>query len=384
MSNQFLTAKRIAQEALPILADHLVFPNLIYRDHSDDFAKQGDTIQVRRPNVFDAKSFTDGNEIALQDLNQFPVYVKMDQIADVSVQVSSAEMALSFDDFQRTILEPAILALAEKINEDGLRLAEQVPYWVGTAGQTPSELAPIAEAMRTMDVNKAPQSKRRAVWDPYANVNLLQLNALVDAGQSGSTATLRQSAMGRVYNFENYMSQGVGTHQAGSFASLNDVSAVVSVSNNAVDGATGFTYSVAQLSSDEGSSAGDLKKGDLLLIDGGQYVVIEDCGPAVAGVLDAKLYPAMKADVVDGVVEFVDEVSQAHVMNLAFHERAFAFVTRPLDPGRGVESYTAQAQGLTVRVSFGYDLTTKRQTMSIDTLYGFATLYPELACQILG
>ena len=92
----------------------------------------------------------------------------------------------------------------------------------------------------------------------------------------------------------------------------------------------------------------------------------------------------MKADVVDGVVEFVDEVSQAHVMNLAFHERAFAFVTRPLDPGRGVESYTAQAQGLTVRVSFGYDLTTKRQTMSIDTLYGFATLYPELACQILG
>ena len=282
MSNQFLTAKRIAQEALPILADHLVFPNLIYRDHSDDFAKQGDTIQVRRPNVFDAKSFTDGNEIALQDLNQFPVYVKMDQIADVSVQVSSAEMALSFDDFQRTILEPAILALAEKINEDGLRLAEQVPYWVGTAGQTPSELAPIAEAMRTMDVNKAPQSKRRAVWNPYANVNLLQLNALVDAGQSGSTATLRQSAMGRVYNFENYMSQGVGTHQAGSFASLNDVSAVVSVSNNAVDGATGFTYSVAQLSSDEGSSTGDLKKGDLLLIDGGQYVVIEDCGPAAA------------------------------------------------------------------------------------------------------
>ncbi len=384
MSNRFLTAKRIAQEALPILADHLVFPNLIYRDHSDDFAKQGDTIQVRRPNVFDAKSFMDGNEIALQDLNQFPVYVKMDQIADVSVQVSSAEMALSFDDFQRTILEPAILALAEKINEDGLRLAEQVPYWVGTAGQTPNELAPIAEAMRTMDVNKAPQSKRRAVWDPYANVNLLQLNALVDAGQSGSTATLRQSAMGRVYNFENYMSQGVVTHQAGSFASLNDVSAAVSVSNNAVDGATGFSYSVAQLSSDEGSSTGNLKKGDLLLIDGGQYVVIEDCGPAVAGVLDAKLYPALKDDVMDGVVEFADEVAQAHVMNLAFHERAFAFVTRPLDPGRGVESYTAQAQGLTVRVSFGYDLTTKRQTMSIDTLYGFATLYPELACQILG
>lgn len=384
MNNQFLTAKRIAQEALPILADNLVFPNLIYRDYSEDFAKQGDTIQVRRPNVFDAKSFADGTEISLQDLNQFPVYVKMDQIADVSVQVSSAEMALAFDDFQRTILEPAVLALAEKINEDGLRLATQVPYWVGEAGQTPSELAPIAEAMRTMDINKAPQSKRRAVWDPYANVNLLQLNALVDAGQSGSTATLRQSAMGRVYNFDNFMSQGVSTHQAGSFASLNDVNASVSVSNNAVDGSTGFTYSVAQLSSDEGSSTGDLKKGDLLKIDEQQYVVIEDCGPAVAGVLDVKIYPAIKEDVVDGEVVFADELTQAHVMNLAFHERAFAFVTRPLDPGRGVESYTAQAQGLTVRVSFGYDLTTKRQTMSIDTLYGFATLYPELACQILG
>ena len=384
MSNQFLTAKRIAQEALPLLADNLVFPNLIYRDYADDFAKQGDTIQVRRPNVFDAKAFTDGNEITLQDLNQFPVYVNMDQIADVSVQVSSAEMALAFDDFQATILEPAILALAEKINEDGLQMAGQVPYWVGTAGTTPNDLAPIAEAMRTLDINKAPQSKRRAVWDPYANVNLLQLNALVDVDKSGSTATLRQSAMGRVYNFENYMSQGVCSHVAGGFTSLSDVTADLDVSQNAIDGETGFTYSVAVLTSGTANATSSLKQGDLLTIDGEQKIVIEDSNPAIAGVLSAKVYPAMQDDVIDGIVVFADQATQAHVMNLAFHERAFAFVTRPLDPGRGVESYTAQAHGLTVRVSFGYDMTTKRQTMSIDTLYGFATLYPELACQIIG
>ena len=48
MANTFVSVKDFARAALPRLIEHLVFPNLIYKDYSDDFAaRKGDTIQVR-------------------------------------------------------------------------------------------------------------------------------------------------------------------------------------------------------------------------------------------------------------------------------------------------------------------------------------------------
>lgn len=384
MANAFLTADLIAREALPILSDNLVAPNLMYKDFANTFQKQGDTIQVKRPNVFTAADFAVGGSISIQDLNQFPVYVHLDQVADVSVQITAREMALNFGAFNDEILTPAVVAIAEKINNTGLGLGDDIPYNVGTSGTTPASLAPIADSMVVLDTNKVPQNTRRIIWDPYANGELLQLDALVGADKSGSTAALRMSAMGRVFNFDNYMSQGVQTHTAGAYTALADVTAAVTAANNAVDATTGFTYSSAVLTSAAGTSTAVLKKGDLLTIAGNQRVVIEDTAAAVAGVVTAKTYPAESADVAGGAVVFKDVTAGAHVMNLAFHEKAFAFVTRPLSPARGVESYTANAGGLSIRVTFGYDMTTKKQTMSIDTLYGYATLYPELACQIVG
>ena len=38
MANEFATLQTIARAALPQLIDNLVFPNLVYRDFSDDFA----------------------------------------------------------------------------------------------------------------------------------------------------------------------------------------------------------------------------------------------------------------------------------------------------------------------------------------------------------
>ena len=63
---------------------------------------------------------------------------------------------------------------------------------------------------------------------------------------------------------------------------------------------------------------------------------------------------------------------------------AFGFISRPLEKARGAESYVTSYNGITLRVTFAYDIATKKQTMSVDTLYGFKTLYPELAVRVLG
>ena len=57
MANTFVTLKTIARQALPRLIENLVFPNLGYRDFSEDFHDLGDTIRVRRPAILEAVDF---------------------------------------------------------------------------------------------------------------------------------------------------------------------------------------------------------------------------------------------------------------------------------------------------------------------------------------
>jgi hypothetical protein len=50
----------------------------------------------------------------------------------------------------------------------------------------------------------------------------------------------------------------------------------------------------------------------------------------------------------------------------------------------GASAYTANFEGISLRVTAGYDITTKKEILSIDTLYGIKAVYPELAVRILG
>ena len=388
MPNSFLTSQEIARAALPILQDQLVMPALARVDFSNTYAKKGDTIQVKRPSVFVADEF--GTTIDLQEINPYPVLVKMDKIADVSVEVTASEMALEMADFQRDVLEPAVVAIAEKINADGLDLYKWVGAYEGAAGSTPNELSHIANARKALNIAKAPMGDRNAVWDPDADAQLSIVDAIVNAEKSGSTAALREGAIGRVQGLNNYMSQAVKVHTAGGYTALADVKATADVSAvNAVDTATGLTYTAVALTSTAGASTAKLEKGDLINItdnDGvvHQVTVIEQTASAIAGVVTAKVFPALKTDVTAKAVTFPDVTARGHVANLAFNKNAFAFVTRPLEPAMGADSSTTSFGGLTLRVVMDYDISSKKTIMSIDCLYGWAATYPELAVRVLG
>ncbi|MBO4391804.1 MAG: hypothetical protein J5816_00700 [Clostridia bacterium] len=103
---------------------------------------------------------------------------------------------------------------------------------------------------------------------------------------------------------------------------------------------------------------------------------------ASSSAITAKIYPAVPT----GGFAANDAVTLMgdHAANLAFHRNAFGFVSRPLEKARGAESYVTSFDGISLRVTFAYNIATKKQTMSVDTLYGFKTLYPELAVRVLG
>ena len=371
MANTLITLKTIARQALPRLIDNLVFPNLIYRDFSEEFHDVGDTVRVRRPVVLAAEEFDAGKGVNYQDMNDDAVDVVLDHIATVDARASAIETAAGLDDLNRAFIEPAAAALAEKINRDGLKLYRDIPYVTGQAGVTPSQLSDLSDARRMLNLNKAPLYGRVAVWDTEADAKLTQLPAIVNAEKSGSVEALREGSLGRVYGVDHYMSQGVSKHVCG-LVKAEGVKAA-----GAVAGGSG------ELSLTGDSLEGKLVKGDVLKIGGKCYVVAEDsaeaAGNAVSGV---KVYPKLPA--IADKTEVT--VMGSHTANLAFHPMAFAYVTRPLanPDGQGVASYVTSYNGISLRVTKGYDQKYKRSTYSMDVLYGFRTVYPELAVRVMG
>lgn len=370
MANSFVSVKDFARAALPRLIDHLVFPNLIHKDYSDDFsARRGDTIQVRKPVVLEARDFDPSQGVSTQDLLETTVDVTLDKIATVDVAIEALQGAVHIDDLTRVFIDPAAAALAQKINADGLKLYQDIFSFVGTAGETPSSLSAFAAARKALNQNKAPVSGRSAVWDPEADAAFTALDAIVHAEKSGSVQALREGSIGRVMGMDHYMSQAVCQHQTG----------ITSASAVKLQGAVAAGDDTLSL---HGTTlTGNLSKGDLIQIGGKTYAVTQDSaaasGNAIAGIHVAPALPAL-SDNTDAVL------IGSHTANLAFHPLAFAFVTRPLTAPGGVESYVTHYNGVSLRVVRGYDMQHKREMLSMDVLYGFKTLYPELAVRVLG
>ena len=175
------------------------------------------------------------------------------------------------------------------------------------------------------------------------------------------------------------MDQNIKTHTAGGYTSLADVSVTT--------GAKGATSIV--LTSTAGAATTKLEAGDLIKVDGEQYVVTAQTAAAASGVVTVAIYPGLAkafGDMTSAAVTFPDVTARAHTANLAFHENAFALVSRPLmPPVGGAQSATAAINnGISVRVTYGYDQDTKTNKVSFDTLVGVKTLYPELAARLLG
>lgn len=367
MSNTFLTAQEIARASLPILREQLVFPNLCWRDFDTASARHGDVVQIRKPAVFAADEFT--SSVRTQDVGEQTVLCKLDKLADVSVSLTAREMALNVDDFTAQILHPAMVAIAEKVNADGLELYRDVYQYTGQAGTTPDGLDDFANARKMLSRAKAPVSPRYAIWDLDADAAFCQLDAVIGADKSGSTQALREGAIGRIQGLDNYASSAVRNHKAGSLSA----SGGITVKETAFAGTNRLTLTGSGLT-------GTLVRGDLLLVGSDQYVVTTDA-EAISNEIEAEVYPALRGDIAASVQ--VTKLGD-HAANLAFGQAAFGFISRPLEPAHGAESYVTDFEGLSLRVTLGYDMATKSQLLSVDTLYGYKTLYPELAVRILG
>lgn len=380
MANQFVTMQNIADMALPLLMDNIAFLPLITRGKYDEaFEKKvGDTIQVRRPARSTAIDGTADISGSYEDMGETAVTITLDKIATVPKKWTSKEATLNMDDLQRLVVMPAMNAIAEKVNADLLDLYKKVPYFYGTSGTTPDELADIANSRKILQDNRAPRDGRAFVMDNTAEAKFLVLDSLVEVDKSGTNSALRDAALGKVMGMMLVADNQVPTHTAGGYTALADVTITT--------GAAAATSIV--LTSAAGTSTAKLLEGDIFTLDGEQYTVTADTASAIAGVVTASIYPALPkafGDMASVAVTFPDVTAGAHVPNLMFQKEAFTLASAPLEGAiGGAKTGRATAHGLTITVTQDYDINTNTNLIRFDYLYGVQATMPDLAVRVLG
>ena len=191
----FLEPKIVAVKALQILKDELVFRNLLNRDYEADYHQVGDTISVRKRIAGKSELF-DG-QVNGQEAVEEPVNITLDRHRDYTTVLEPKDETLNIVDFASQVIEPAMVSLAEGVEEDCAafvvsQATKKVEY---TAN--PTDLKKIAELGKALDKAKAPMSNRSLVFSTDHKFDYATCTNLSEVNKAGDNMALREARVGK-------------------------------------------------------------------------------------------------------------------------------------------------------------------------------------------
>ena len=365
MSNTFITPTMVARETAVALENSLIAANLVYRAAEQDFRKVGDTVNVRIPATFTADQFN--SAISKQNITETSVAVKVDTLADVSVEITSKERALSFDNFITQVINPAAYALANDIDRNLLAAAVAGASLSASASST-AVLTDIGSIAKALDKKGVLVQDRYFLMNPEHKYRYLALDNFSKAAYSGSEAALREADLGKVYGLQTFMAQNAPDTLADTAGTATSYK---------VAGTLGAKVVALSTMS---AAAATVKTGDGFIVDNHLYRFTEDgtgTTSAIAEIdIDRKLHRAITTDDTIYVVRDTNSV--------AFHKSGIALVVVPQEvpEGGAVGAYAVTPSGIAVRVVSAYDIDAKKEIMSIDVLYGIKVLDGNRICRL--
>lgn len=413
MANNLLTISKITNEALMVLENELTFTSEVDRNYDDQFAvvgaKIGNTVNVRRPGRFIG---TTGPALNVEDFNETSVPVTLSTQFHVDTQFTTQDLALSLDMFSDRVLKPAVAAIANKIDRDGLVMAKNnTANIVGTAGTPPTGLITYLTAGAYLDSEGAPRDGRRScIVEPFTSATIVDSLKGLFVPQEAIGEQYRKGLMGRDSGGMNWkMDQNVVSQTFGSYST-----AVLSCN---VTTATGFLTSGWAQSSNitiaaTSAASASLNQGDVITIAGvyavnpqnrqaygsnklrnfvvNSPVTISASGSATVNVSPAVITAGQFQNVSvtstgSQTVTPFNNTGAVSPQNIIMHRNAFTLAVADLELPDGVH-FAGRASdkeiGLSMRVVRQYTINNDSIPTRLDVLYGWAPLYPELACRV--
>lgn len=403
MAQSLLTIDMITNKALEILENNLVITRNVNRQYDDSFAvegaKIGDTLRIRLP---DRALVTDGAALQVQEVQQQFTTLTIASQKHIGVNFTSAEMALSLDDFADRVLKPRVSQLAASIDADVANAYKDIFQSVGTPGTTPATSLVLLQAQQKLNEAAAVMSPRYATVNPAANAGLVEGMKGLFNPTSTISRQFKNGMMGEgILGYEEInMSQSIKVHTTGS-ASRSDTPIVKTTLTN---GATKLTL-------DNVTDGNTLVPGDVFTIAGvfavnpqtrestgslQQFVVQNTVTSASTEFVDVEFLPAVyaptqalatvsKLPTASDVVTFLGAASTGYPQNLIYHKDAITFATADLMLPQGVDMASRKVHnGISMRIVRQYDINNDRMPCRIDVLYGYSVIRPQMAVRMWG
>jgi len=205
--------KLVAADALPALLGNMIMGNLVNRDYEPVLAHTGDTVNVPIPPVLVANNIAEAGSVQPQNPNLGNAQIVLNTHVEATFQIPDVTKALAFPDLLKAYMQPAVVAIAERIEGDLLALYSQFTSNspVGTAATAITE-ATIDSAETALFQAMVPASAPKyLVVDSATYSQIRQIprfSEYYSAGDAGLRA-LVEGNVGKMKDFFIFRSQFV-------------------------------------------------------------------------------------------------------------------------------------------------------------------------------
>jgi hypothetical protein len=205
--------KLVAADALPALMGNLVMGNLVNRDYEPTLARAGDTVNVPIPPTLVANNIAEGGTVQLQNPDLGNAQIVLSTHVEATFQIPDVTKVLAVPDLLKLYMQPAVVAIAERIESDLLGL---YPLFtsntaVGTGGTAITEAAVDSAETELFAAMVPASASKYLVVDSNTYSALRQIPRFSEfntAGEAGLRA-LVDGAVGKMKDFYIFRSQFV-------------------------------------------------------------------------------------------------------------------------------------------------------------------------------
>lgn len=393
MANTLLTPTAVTRESLRILHQKLNFVSKITRTYDDSFAKEGAKIgsdlKIRLPNQY---TVTTGAVMSAQDTSESSTTLTVSTQKHVGMNFSTAELALSIDDFSDRIIQPAMSVLAASIEADAMSMFLDVYNAVSNVGSA-INLNKVWTGRKVLNDNLTPMDSNR-----YCLLNTQDAVDFMDAAKGlfhSSDQIEKQyteGVIGRMGGFNFYENTLIPTSTTGTDASNCTVNAGSQTGSTiTIVNGSSKTFSVG----DVVTLAGCFRVHPETKVSTGVLQQFTVTAAVTAGGTSLAISPAIvitggtqncsAAPTGGGAVTKVGTASTVYKPSVVFHRDAFAFATADLVMPKGVDFAAREVMdGISMRIVRDFDIVNDKLPCRVDVLYGYKSIRPQLAARILS
>lgn len=413
MANSIVTPVWVMKEIGRRLTNNWRFANNVRRSYDGQYkvqgAKVGDTVKARLPQRYIVSK---GAALVKTSVENKTVDLTISDQAHVGLEFGMFALTLDVDNYREAYLDPAVDALVNQVDFDGLYRMYQSVFWtVGTPGVPPGSTGTLPQAASVTYGQAVVKLQNGAVPPPYiAMLNPAMQMYLTTAHQAQFNP---QNFIGKAFREgqfsgealginEWFTDQNVAVHTVGALGTVPLASAANQTGSSVT--ITGATVSVT----------GYLKKGDVVQFAGSyatnpqnhqstqqlqDFVVTADVNTDGSGNATVPISPQIitsgpyqtvtASPTLNGAMTTFGHATSYAGLNtaqgLVYHKDAFALVMADLEKPQGIwvsERLSNKALGISVRFLKDYRIDDDQSPGRLDLIYGWSAMRPEMACRV--